>query len=50
VGFLHQATGSLAAPVAVLAAVAAVVLGCALAFPDRPEELAPERWGMAPAE
>lgn len=50
VGFLHQATGSLTSVVAVLAAVAGITLGCAFAFPNRPEELAPERWGMAPAE
>ena len=49
VGFLHDRTGSVAAPALVLAAVSAVTLGCALFFPDRREELRPELWGAAPA-
>lgn len=49
VGFLHDRTGSLAAVMAVLAAVALVTLGCALAFPDRREELEPERWAALPS-
>jgi len=49
VGILHERTGSLAAVMAVLAAVATVTLGCAWFFPDRPEELQPELWGV-PAE
>ena len=49
VGILHERTGSLAAVMAVLAAVATVTLGCAWFFPDRPEELRPELWGV-PAE
>jgi cyanate permease len=48
VGFLHEATGSLAVAMLVLAAVAAVTLICALAFPDRQEELQPELWARAP--
>jgi len=44
VGFLFDATGSLAAPILLLAACSLVTLGCALFFPDRPEELAPELW------
>jgi len=48
VGFLHERTGSLSAIVLVLAAVALVTLACALAFPDRREELAPETWAQAP--
>ena len=45
VGILHQRTGSLAAVMVVLAVVALLTLACALAFPDRPEELQPELWG-----
>ena len=48
VGFLHEATGSLAVAMLVLAAVAGVTLICALAFPDRQEELRPELWALAP--
>lgn len=48
VGLLHQASGSLALGMIVLAVVAAITLACALAFPNRPEELAPERWSAAP--
>jgi MFS family permease len=48
VGFLHEATGSLAAAMLVLAAVAMVTLVCAFAFPDREEELKPELWARAP--
>lgn len=48
VGFLHEATGSLAVAMLVLAAVAAVTLVCAFAFPDRQEELKPELWAVAP--
>jgi MFS family permease len=48
VGFLHEATGSLAVAMMVLAGVAMVTLICAFAFPDRPEELKPELWAKAP--
>ena len=48
VGFLHERTGSLSAIVLILAAVALVTLVCALAFPDRREELAPDMWERAP--
>lgn len=48
VGFLHEATGSLAVAMLVLAAVAVVTLVCAFAFPDREEELKPELWARAP--
>lgn len=48
IGFLHEATGSLAVAMLVLAAVAAVTLACAFAFPDREEELKPELWAKAP--
>jgi MFS family permease len=58
IAYLHGATGSLATTMLVLAGVGSVTLLCALAFPNRPEELAPERWasspeavrGLAPAE
>jgi MFS family permease len=52
VGFLHEATGSLALGMVVLAAFGGITLICALAFPNRPEELRPELWakpaGAAP--
>jgi len=44
VGLLHERTGSLSAVMLVLAVVALVTLGCALAFPNRREELKPELW------
>ena len=47
VGFLHQATGSLAAPMLVLAGFGAVTFACALLFPNRREELQPELWARA---
>ena len=51
VGMVQARTGSLAPVLLVLAACSAVTLGCALLFPDRPEELHPEMWGAAvPAE
>ncbi len=48
VGYLHEATGSLAVAMLVLAGVAVVTLVCAFAFPDRQEELKPEMWAKAP--
>jgi len=48
VGILHERTGSLAAVMVVLAAVALVMLACAWFFPDRPEELRPELWAAQP--
>ncbi len=48
VGFLHEATGNLALAMIVLGAVSLVTLLCALAFPNRREELAPELWASAP--
>ncbi|MBV9248269.1 MAG: MFS transporter [Acetobacteraceae bacterium] len=53
VAVLHERTGSLAMAVLVLAVFAVVTLGCALFFPDRPEELRPDLWERAlpiPAE
>lgn len=47
IGFLHQATGSLAAPMLVLAGFGAVTCACALLFPNRREELQPELWAQA---
>ncbi|WP_135468837.1 MFS transporter [Crenalkalicoccus roseus] len=47
VGFLHQATGSLAAPMLVLAGFSVIILLCALVFPNRREELQPELWSRA---
>jgi MFS family permease len=49
VGFLHEATGSLAAILLVLAGFGAVTFGCAIFFPNRPEELRPELWAEAKA-
>ena len=48
VGILHEATGTLAAPMLVLAGFAVVTLACAQVFPNRPEELRPELWARAP--
>ena len=45
VGVLHERTGSVSAVMIVLAVVALVTLGCALAFPNRRAELHPELWG-----
>ena len=55
IGFLHERTGALTASVLLLAVFALVTLGCALTFPNRPEELDPSRWSApgavpAPAE
>lgn len=50
IGYLHEATGSLSASLMVLAGFAVVTLGCALAFPDRREELQPELWPARPAQ
>jgi MFS family permease len=50
VGLLQARTGSLAPVLILLAACSAVTLGCAVLFPDRPEELRPELWGAVPAE
>ena len=49
VTWLHQRTGGLAAGTLVIAAPASVTFLCALAFPDRREELQPELWGVAVA-
>lgn len=50
VGLLQARTGSLAPVLVLLAVCSTVTLGCALLFPDRPEELHPELWGAVPAE
>jgi len=49
VAWLHERTGSLATVILVMAALGIVTLLCALAFPDRQEELQPELWGTTPA-
>ncbi|WP_374443863.1 MFS transporter [Stella sp.] len=48
VGFLHDATGNLALAMVVLAGFGSVTLACALLFPNRREELAPEMWARSP--
>ena len=54
VGFLHEATGNLAAAMVVLSGFGMVTLICAFWFPSRKEELKPELWNTsavpAPAE
>lgn len=52
VAWLHERTGSLTLSTLIMAGLGAITLGCALAFPDRREELEPALWGqaMAPAE
>jgi hypothetical protein len=47
---LHESTGSLTIVTLVMAGFGVITLGCALAFPDRPEELQPELWDAVPAE
>ena len=49
VAWLHERTGSLAVVTLVMAGFGVVTLGCALAFPDRKEELRPELWEAADA-
>ena len=49
VAWLHERSGSLATATLVMAALALVTFLCALAFPDRREELRPELWGVAAA-
>jgi MFS family permease len=48
VGFLHEATGNLALAMVVLAGFGSITLACALLFPNRKEELAPEMWARSP--
>src|SRR6185312_10278843 len=48
VAWLHERTGSLTAATLVMAALGVITLACALAFPDRKEELQPELWSDAP--
>ena len=48
IGFLHEKTGSLSMVLLVLAGLAVVTLLCALAFPDRREELDPALWAQVP--
>jgi len=44
ISVLHESTGNLTAAVLLLAVFALVILGCALSFPDRQEELNPSLW------
>lgn len=46
VGWLHAATGTLAASIIVLGVFTLATLACAFAFPDRREELEPELWAL----
>jgi MFS family permease len=48
IGLLHDATGTVVAPLLVLAGFGALTTLCALAFPNRREELRPELWAEAP--
>jgi ABC-type Fe3+-siderophore transport system permease subunit len=51
VSFLHERSGNLSMVTLVLAGFAVITLVCALFFPDRQEELAPELWPQStPAE
>jgi MFS family permease len=50
VAWLYDRTGSLTTVTLVLAVFGVVTLGCALAFPDRREELQPELWVDAHGE
>ena len=47
VAWLHERTGSLATATLVMAGFGVITLACALAFPDRKEELQPELWSDA---
>jgi predicted PurR-regulated permease PerM len=47
VAWLHERTGSLAVSILVMAGLSVITLLCALAFPDRREELQPELWDLA---
>jgi len=47
VAWLYDRTGSLTTVTLVMAGFGVVTLGCALAFPDRQEELRPELWDVA---
>jgi MFS family permease len=50
VAWLHERTGSLTLATLVMAGFGVVTLFCALAFPDRREELHPDLWAALPAE
>ena len=47
VAWLHERTGSLTTATLVMAGFGVITLACALAFPDRKEELQPELWSDA---
>ena len=50
IAVLYERTGNLTTMLLVLAGFALITLACALFFPDRPEELAPELWERANAQ
>lgn len=50
VAWLHERTGSLTLVTLVMAGFGVITLFCALAFPDRREELHPDLWAALPAE
>ena len=47
IAVLYEHTGNLTTMLLVLAGFALITMACALFFPDRPEELAPELWEQA---
>ena len=49
IAVLYEHTGNLTTMLLVLAGFALITMACALFFPDRPEELAPELWEQASA-
>jgi MFS family permease len=49
IAWLHERTGNLATATLMMSGLGIVTLLCALAFPDRREELEPELWGTAQA-
>ena len=44
VAWLHERTGGLTAATLIMAGLGVITFGCALAFPDRKEELQPRLW------
>jgi MFS family permease len=50
IAVLYEHTGNLTNVLLVLAVFALITMACALFFPDRPEELAPELWERASAD
>ena len=50
IAILYERTGNLTTVLLVLAGFAVITMACALFFPDRREELAPELWEQANAQ